>query len=350
MITVDIVSPLGGDAGGVENVIFKWSRMIDPQRINLRIFHCYRGGAYLKGYEKQYSIDKDFEVADINHLIAAYAAFIQKMGAPDVCISTLWPMMVTACDTVRRQMDLTDMRIISWLHSPVSDYEKAGLGTFDDVLKADAHFAINNTLEMDLKRASSDANVFNIGNPVDMKDIPHDPVDPYMLTYVGRLSIEKRIDIILEALYRARGDWRLRIVGDGELRDEVKGWINLLKLQDRVEIIGWREDPWSECRDSRFLVMASEYEGFGLAACEAASQGKTLLSTPVDGITDYIIPGKTGYLYPHEDAQALANILNLLESGGLEPGEPEVCRRSVLRYETGSYFSAVTDILCNMSG
>ena len=36
------------------------------------------------------------------------------------------------------------------------------------------------------------------------------------MCYVGRLQDVKRVDIILEALYRARHKWKLKIVGTGE--------------------------------------------------------------------------------------------------------------------------------------
>ncbi len=345
MVTVDIVSPLGGDVGGVENVILKWTKYIDHERINLRIFHCYKGGKYLQGYEKQYSVDKDYDEADLNHLANAYATFIQGYGAPDICIATNWPMMVYACAYVRQEMKLFNMKIISWIHNSLSIYNDEGLGGAVETSNADEHLCISHDIAEDILRVKPDAIVHEIGNPVDFRDIPDDEVDPYMLTYVGRLTYIKHVDIILEAMYRASAKWKLRIIGDGEIRKEVEGWIKLLKLKKRVELLGWNEDPWSLCRDSRILVMASEYEGFPMTACEAASQGKTIITTPVQGVTDYIIKGETGYFVPFEDAQGMANVLNLIEKGKLSICDPAACRKSVERYETKTYFENVMKVL-----
>ena len=91
--------------------------------------------------------------------------------------------------------------------------------------------------------------------------------------------------------------------------------------------------------------MASEYEGFPMTACEAAAMGKTIITTPVEGIIDYMEKGKTGYYYDFENAEGLANILKLMERGRLSICDPIECRSSVERYETGRYFSGVMDIL-----
>lgn len=352
LITVDIVSPLGGNIGGVENAILKWTRCIDHDKINLRVFHCERGGLYLQGYEKQYSIDAEMpEPPDAYYLAEAYTAFIRSHGAPDICIATNWPIMVTACDIVRKRQGLHNMKLISWIHNTISTYEEAGLGGASEIVAADAHFAISHQMGEDIRKADPDALIYEVGNPVDMRELSTVEVDPYMLTFVGRLSYIKHVDIILEAMYRAKSKkWKLRIIGDGEIKKEVKGWIKLLKLESRVRMIGWCEDPWRECADSQYLVMASEYEGFPMTACEAASLGKTIISTPVQGVVDYLVPGVTGYLYPHEDAIALADILNNLERKKLTPGDPAECRRSVERYATEKYFKNVTDAMYEVLG
>ncbi|MBO6216008.1 MAG: glycosyltransferase [Lachnospiraceae bacterium] len=345
MITVDIVSPIGGDVGGIENVILSWTRNLDPGIFDLRVFHCHQGTLYLHGYEKAYCINRPFQRADINDLIAAYTVFIKEYGAPDICVATNWPMMVKACEAVRRNLGLTSMKLFSWIHNRISAYEEEGLGGVPDMIYADAHLTINRRMSADIRNTDREAVIYEIGNPVVLRDRAGGDRDPMLLTYVGRLSYIKRIDIILEAIYRAGAEWRLRIIGDGELRSEVEGWIELLGLGKRVEMLGWQQDPWLCCQDSDILVMASEYEGFGLVAFEASSAGKMVISTPVDGVSDYIEYGKNGYIYPFEDAGLLADILNGLAEGLIERCDPEECRRSVEGYSEDNYFKKLTDIL-----
>ena len=50
MITVDIVMPFGGYRGGIENVMYEWSRGLPDDEFNLRFFNVSPGlSDYLKG-------------------------------------------------------------------------------------------------------------------------------------------------------------------------------------------------------------------------------------------------------------------------------------------------------------
>lgn len=340
MITVDIVCPTGGRAGGIENVIKSWTKNIDDTVIDLRIFHMHSGMAYLEGYSKAYCIDKPFERADYPYCVAAYDFFIGEMGAPDICIATNWPMLAKVCAEVKKNRGLS-MKVVSWVHSRISVYEETNLGGVQELLYADAHLAINSEIREDILKVNPQAKVYMVWNPVELlRKGNYSPV-PMTLAYVGRLSESKRVDIILEAMYRAKGKWKLKIIGDGEIREAVESWIKLLKLEGQVQILGWRENPWEECLDTGILLMASEYEGFALTAWEASSLGMTVISTPVNGIVDYIVPGVNGYLYPQEDAKTLADILDRFEEGRYMLCEPEACRESVQNFSTKAYFERI---------
>jgi UDP-D-galactose:(glucosyl)LPS alpha-1,6-D-galactosyltransferase len=348
MLTVDIVCPTGGRGGGIENVIKSWTKHIDHSRINLRIFHMTSGMAYLEGYEKAYCLDKPFEKYDYAYCVAAYDYFIGEAGAPDICIATNWPVLSKVCVQVREQRHLS-YKVVSWVHNRVDVYEETGLGGITEMLYADAHFVINRDIKNELLKADPTAKVYLVWNPVDLQQTAAYHPQPMTLAYVGRLSEIKRVDIILEAMYRAKGDWKLKIIGDGEIRENVESWITLLKLNEQVQLLGWKEHPWEECLDTGILVMASEYEGFGLVAFEASSLGMTVLSTPVSGITDYIIPGLNGYLYPQEDAQALADILDSIEYGPYEICDPQQCIASVKEFSTEAYFDRIHTYLMEIS-
>jgi phosphatidylinositol alpha-1,6-mannosyltransferase len=57
---------------------------------------------------------------------------------------------------------------------------------------------------------------------------------------------------------------------------------------------------------------AGDMEGFGLVALEASVQGKTVLASGIEGITDAVHDNKNGYLLPSGDAQAWADKIRLL--------------------------------------
>jgi UDP-D-galactose:(glucosyl)LPS alpha-1,6-D-galactosyltransferase len=348
MIKVDIVSPVGGLHGGIENVIKSWTKHVDARQVDLRVFHLASGMAYLEGYPKAYCINKPFEKADLGFCVAGYELFIKEYGAPDICIATNWPMMSLACAMVKERNHLS-MKVVSWVHSKIEMYSQEGLGGLEEVLRADAHLAINQSIGQEILCADPNAKVYMIGNPVVMQDSSDYAPKPYTLAYVGRLEYIKHVDIILEAMYKARDKWHLKIIGDGEIRQDVEGWVRLLKLEDRVEFLGWKENVWTECLDTGILVMASEYEGFGLVAYEASSLGMTVISTPVDGVTDYIVPGQNGYLYPFDNADELAKLLNAIGKQELSLCDPKECRRSVMEYAEAAYFKRIHDIFSELT-
>ena len=340
MIIIDLVCPTGGLYGGVENVIKSWTKNIDSTKYRLRVIHMSPGIRYLEGYRDAYYIDLPEESVDYPRVVAGYELFLRENGAPDICIATNWPMMVKACDTVRKRRG-DSYRLLSWLHTGIEVYQENGKGGLDELILADAHLAINGRIREELIQKDPGAVVYLIGNPVDLQEISRETPDPHMLVYVGRLNLMKHVDVILESIYRAKGDWKLKIIGDGELKNEVKKWISTLGLQERVTMYGWQDNPWQLCEDASMLVMASEYEGFGMTAFEASSMGLTVLSTPVDGIADYIVPGENGYLYSLEEEDGLVNLLNELEEKKKWICDKEKCRESVMPYESSNYFQTL---------
>lgn len=345
MIKVDIVSPKGGLYGGIENAIKSWTQNLDASRFDLRVIHFEPGVAYLKGYPKSYFITEQPEKIDFNYCIAAYEVMIQKLGAPDICIATNWPMMSKVCSIVRQNHNLNNMKIMSWVHSRIEEYSKAGLGGVEDMLFAEAHFALNSQTQQQLLEADPLAKVYTIGNPVDPPPHMNENPIPLLLAYVGRIDYTKRIDIILEGICRAKAPWKLRIIGAGDIGDALNSWIKTLRLEQRVELVGWKEDPWECCKDTGILVMASEYEGFSMVAIEAEAHGMTVISTPVDGTVDCIIPGFNGYLFEQEDAAGLARILDGISDGSIPLFEPKKCAESVAKFYTPTYFNNVQQAL-----
>lgn len=47
MITIDILSPVGGRTGGIENVIRAWTRKLPGDEYDIRVIHMAPGMKYL---------------------------------------------------------------------------------------------------------------------------------------------------------------------------------------------------------------------------------------------------------------------------------------------------------------
>jgi glycosyltransferase involved in cell wall biosynthesis len=97
-----------------------------------------------------------------------------------------------------------------------------------------------------------------------------------ILLCVGRLSTEKKHQLLIAAfamVARSAPDWTLRIIGEGELRDELEEQVRRLNLEDRVQLPGTTSNIADEYANAQLFVLPSSYESFGLATAEALMHG-----------------------------------------------------------------------------
>lgn len=82
-----------------------------------------------------------------------------------------------------------------------------------------------------------------------------------------------------------------------------------LGISDRVVFAGQVSDMPALYHRCRVAVLATHYEGFGLAVAESMAAGCAAIGSAVCGITDIIQPQKNGWLVPPGDSAALAAAL-----------------------------------------
>lgn len=126
----------------------------------------------------------------------------------------------------------------------------------------------------------------------------------YDFSYIGRLADPKnplRFLRIAALVKKEKPDFRAAIVGTGELEDEVKGELERLGLKDNVVMHGFMSNPIKIIQCSKVLTMTSDREGTPMASLEAMALGVPIISTPTDGLCDFIVQGENGYLEKDEE-------------------------------------------------
>ena len=127
---------------------------------------------------------------------------------------------------------------------------------------------------------------------------------------VGRLVGQKGQLVLAEAARRLRDageTFRIHLLGDGPLRGEIERFIARHRLEDCLKLHGFASgaDVRRRIMEARATVLPSFAEGLPVAIMESLALGRPCVTTYVAGIPELVEPGKTGWLVPAGDADAL---------------------------------------------
>ncbi len=137
--------------------------------------------------------------------------------------------------------------------------------------------------------------------------------DIYLIT-TSRLTKKNAVDDIIKSLTHLPVNIKLIILGIGELEKELKLLTKKLQLENRVSFLGFipnNELP-AYLHQSDIFVRPSLSEGFGISFVEAMAAGLPVITTPVGGIVDFLVEGKTGLFCEVKNPKSIADQVELL--------------------------------------
>lgn len=147
------------------------------------------------------------------------------------------------------------------------------------------------------------------------------PETPLIL-YVGRLGPEKRLDLLIQSIAALRhrdlptaaADFRVALVGDGQVREELEAQAHELQIADRILFLGAQPHDtigdWYAAGD--IFAMPSPVETQGLVLVEAMAASLPCVTVDYGGAREVVVEGETGLCVPFETAaftDALAHLL-----------------------------------------
>jgi GalNAc-alpha-(1->4)-GalNAc-alpha-(1->3)-diNAcBac-PP-undecaprenol alpha-1,4-N-acetyl-D-galactosaminyltransferase len=158
-------------------------------------------------------------------------------------------------------------------------------------------------------------------NPLNLKKLP-----PYFIgerkkeiVSVGRLHPQKNHQMLIRAFSHIATDYpkyKLRIYGEGTLRNNLQKQIDDLGLCDRVMLMGNVPNVMEEINNASIFAFSSDYEGLPNALIEAMALGLPCISTDFTpgGASMLIVNFKNGVLAPIGDDKKFAEGLSYLLS------------------------------------
>lgn len=138
-------------------------------------------------------------------------------------------------------------------------------------------------------------------------------IDKKRFTFItiGRLDKGKNHMLMLEALKYINAD--LLIIGNGELKNELNLYIKNNNLEDKVYLLGKKENPFCFLSIADSFIFTSNHEGFPNVLVEALVCGLPIISTDC-------LSGPREILAPSSDPNfQLTNDIELAEYGILTP-------------------------------
>jgi glycosyltransferase involved in cell wall biosynthesis len=136
------------------------------------------------------------------------------------------------------------------------------------------------------------------------------------LLYIGRLSREKGVDLLLEAWARTTIDAELHLVGSGPLADDVQA-----AARADPRLVPWGQVPGAEVAShidrARAVVMPSVWrEPFGRAAAEALAHGRPVITTG-RGASAEVVGTNAGWIVGTDVAMLSAALTEAASSDAL---------------------------------
>lgn len=134
---------------------------------------------------------------------------------------------------------------------------------------------------------------------------------------VGRHDeYQKRLSRIIEAskkLVEEGYKFKILFIGDGPDSFNYNALVKKYKLDDVIEFLGRKSNPFPYYKMADAVVLSSEYEGYPVVFLEAMLLNKTILSTKVSDWED--LDGKFGLFCDRDEASVYENMKKFLDKG-----------------------------------
>ena len=238
---------------------------------------------------------------------------------------------------------------IGWEHNDYHDNYKYARSVVGSSYYLDYFVLVSESLRNFYAEAlrRSDCKCVYIPNMIDeIPDKVSKLVDKKIVS-IGRLSKEKApLDLlkVFSILHTNYKDWKLEIIGDGVLKEEMEDFIQLHHLEDSVHLAGFQGKDYINkvLNKSSIYLMTSETESFGIVLLEAMSHGVPCIAfDSAEGAREIISSGDNGYLIKNRNYVAMVKKIEDLIKNPKERKKVGLAGRSSIEKYKG-------DVVCDM--
>lgn len=158
------------------------------------------------------------------------------------------------------------------------------------------------------------AELFSANNFIPPKGAP-------VFLSVGSLSVQKNfLSVVFKLAELDDRHWiSYLIAGEGPLKQDYQRAIQELKLESKIQLLGYVHDIRSLISQAHIALIPSLWEGFGLVAVEFLSAGLPVIVSDTPGLKDVVENCENAYVIDfndrHQFQSAVSDILQKFEAG-----------------------------------
>lgn len=143
------------------------------------------------------------------------------------------------------------------------------------------------------------------------------------LVHIAFLDKRKNTSFIIDALATSTNkSLRLKIIGEGDLKNSLREQVIELGLQDRVSFEGFIDLNATKKIEAAALIMASKSEGFSMVISDAMKSGiPTILPKNLDQSKIIQNNNAMGRVFSLEESQSLTEIFNYMDWNNFDSNE-----------------------------
>ncbi|MFJ7830509.1 glycosyltransferase [Peribacillus sp. NPDC097284] len=223
---------------------------------------------------------------------------------------------------------------VCWLHNDPDYYDfnlpffrskkqlKKNLNKFDNVI------AVSNFIVEGYKKYIDLNTVIQvIYNPIDFKKIKElsnehifdltDSNGKFRICYLGRLSEEKQVDMLVESVISLHDYYRnieLIIIGVGHKHEDLYNRVQMANAEGYIKLLGYKNNPYPYLSKSSLLVCCSITESFCLSVVESIALNIPVLSTKCGGPEEILDNSKYGLLVENNYDSLSLGIKSMLDN------------------------------------
>lgn len=149
------------------------------------------------------------------------------------------------------------------------------------------------------------------------------PEDKPLILHINRLSEEKRVNVLIDAVAKMHSNAHVALVSTGPAEQELRAQVAQLNIENRISFLGYVPDAelLALRHSSELFVIPSEADLQSLATMEAMACGLPVVAANAYALPELVHHEKNGFLFNGGDSSTMAHYMDILVA------DPDLRRR-----------------------